>query len=63
MSVQEEEVCWMVAGIPFEPGHPAPTFGPFDTREEADQCAAAWPGRHVYDAVANRKSNCGPWYL
>ncbi len=53
---------WMVAGVPFERGQDAPTFGPFETREAAERFATGPYERYVYDAVANRASPCGPWY-
>jgi hypothetical protein len=50
---------WMVVKDGWD-DRPA-TFGPFASRAEA-QAFKARHGGYLYDAIANQRSNCGPWY-
>lgn len=61
MTDESQRQVWMVAGVSSERSHETPTFGPFTSRQEAEQFASQQDAYYVYDAVANRKSPCGPW--
>lgn len=69
--MDNENEVWMVGRDSL---NEVATFGPFDSREDAEdfveQARASFaesgylgdPG-FVFDAAANRKSLCGPWYV
>lgn len=66
LNAAEAEIpeVWMVAN---ESGshslgtHHCASFGPFPSKDAAEEFADKIPGAYAYDDIVNRASLCGPW--